>query len=154
MGKHSHHDRGYRNSYGRKDDRDPRMTGGSADYGAPPRLPRKLPMAVVLMGLVLWSLLAWIGYSLVDPVLGWVAASAGLLVDGGKGLATAVGAGKEVGAVVDNLNVSGFLGQTIALLRVVLKPAVVIVWAIGALALIAAPVILRKIGRLLAARRH
>ncbi|NIJ43508.1 hypothetical protein FHS78_003823 [Parvibaculum indicum] len=110
-------------------------------------------MAVVLVGLVLWSLLAWVGYVLVDPILGWVAASAGLLVDGGKDIATATG-GNEIGIILDNLNVSGFLGQTIALLRVVLKPAIVVVWAIGALALIAAPVILRKIARLLDARRH
>jgi len=149
MGKHGHHDRRYRDSDGDRVDRDPGITGGSADYGAPPRLPRKLRMAILLVGLVLWSLLAWIAYSLVDPVVGWVAASAGLLVDGGKGLATVVGAGKEVGAVVDNLNVNDFLGQTIALLRVVLKPAIVIVWAIGALALFAAPVILRTTGRLL-----
>lgn len=154
MGKHGHHDRGYRNSYGRRDDRDPRMAGGPVDYDARARLPRKLPMAVVLVGLVLWSLLAWAGYALVDPILGWVAANAGLLVDGGKGLAGAVGVGKEVGVVVDNLNVSGFLGQIIALLRVVLKPAIIVVWAIGAAVLVAAPLILPKIGRLFAGRRH
>ena len=154
MGKHGHHDRGYRNSHGRRDYRDPRMTDGPADLDVSARLPRKLPMAVVLVGLVLWSLLALAGYALVDPVLGWVAAGAGLLIDGGKGLATAVGAGREVGAVVDNFNVSGFLGQTIALLRVVLKPAIVVVWAIGTLILVAAPLILPKIGRLFAGRRH
>ena len=153
MGKHGRHDSGYRNSYGRRDDRDPRMTGAPADYDAPPRLPRKLPVAVVLVGLVLWSLLAWVGYVLVDPILGWVAASAGLLVDGGKDIAAATG-GKEVGTILDNLNVSGFLGQIIALLRVVLKPAIVLVWAIGALILVAAPFILPKIGRLLGGRRH
>ncbi|KAA0946402.1 MAG: hypothetical protein KKC24_04270 [Gammaproteobacteria bacterium] len=109
-------------------------------------------MAVVLVGLVLWSLLAWVGYALVDPVLGWVAANAGLLVDGGKGLAT--GAGKEVGSVVDNLNVSGFLGQAIALLRVIVKPAIIVLWVIGTLVLIAAPVILPRVGRLLGGRRH
>ncbi len=154
MGKHGHRDRGYRVSYGHRDDRDPRMAGGPVDYDARPRLPRKLPMAVVLVGLVLWSLLAWVGYILVDPILGWVAANAGLLVDGGKGLATATGAGKEVGSVVDNLNVSGFLGQAIALLRVILKPAIIVLWVIGALALVAAPVILPRIGRMLGGRRH
>lgn len=111
-------------------------------------------MAVVLVGLVLWSLLALVGYALVDPVLGWIAANAGLLVDGGKGLATAIGAGKEAGNIVDALNVSGLLGQVIALLRVILKPTIVVVWVIGALVLIAAPAILPKIGRLLATFRH
>lgn len=154
MGKHGHRDRGYRDNYGRGDDRDPEMTSGPVDYDARPRLTRKLPRAVVLVGLVLWSLLAWAGYALVDPVLGWVASNAGLLVDGGKGLATATGVGKEVGSVVDNLNVSGFLGQAIALLRVVMKPAIIVLWAIGAVAIIAAPVILPRVGRLLGGRRH
>ena len=153
MGKHGHHDRGYRNSYGRRDDRDPRVTGGHGGYDAPSGQPRKLPMAIVLVGLVLWSLLAWVGYVLIDPVLGWVAASAGLLVDGGKDIATATG-GKAVGTILDNPNVSGLLGQVIALLRVVLKPAIVTVWAIGALILAAAPFVLLKIGRVFAGRRH
>ncbi len=153
MGKHGHRDRGYRDSFGHRDDRDSRMAGGPLDYDARPRLPRKLPTAVVLVGLVLWSLLAWVGYVLVDPILGWVASSAGLLVDGGKDIATATGS-KEVGTILDNLNVSGFMGQTIALLRVVLKPAVVAVWAIGAVVLLAAPLILSKIGRLFAGHRH
>lgn len=111
-------------------------------------------MAVVLVGLVLWSLLALVGYALVDPVLGWIAAGAGLLVDGGKGLATAAGAGKEAGNIVDGLNASGLPGQVIALLRVILKPTIVVVWVIGALVFIAAPAILPRIGRLLAAFRH
>jgi hypothetical protein len=75
-------------------------------------------------------------------------------VDSGKDLATTAGAGKEIGNIVDGLNVSGLLGQAIAVLRVILKPMIVIVWAIGALALIAAPAILPKLGRLLATRRH
>lgn len=108
----------------------------------------------MLAGLVAWSLLTWMGYALVNPILAWVAANAGLLVDSGKDLATATGAGKEVGSVVDNLNVSGFLGQAIALLRAVLKPALIVLWAIGVLVLIAAPVIVPRIGRMLGERRH
>lgn len=154
MGKHGHRDSGHRESYGRRDDRDPWMTGGPVDFDTRPLLPRKLPMAVVLAGLVLWSLLAWVGYALVDPVLGWIAANTGLLVDGGKGLATAIGVGKEAGSVVDSLNVSGFLGQAIALLRTIVKPAIIVLWAIGALALAAAPVILPRVGRLLGGRQH
>lgn len=119
-----------------------------------PRMLRPISWIVVIVGLAVWSLLAWVGYALADPVLGWVATNAGLLVDGGKGLATATGAGKEVSSVVDNLNVSGFLGQAIALLRVIVKPAIIVLWAIGALALVAAPVILPRIGRMLGGRRH
>lgn len=87
-------------------------------------------------------------------VLGWIAGNAGLLVDCGKDLATTAGTGKEIGNVVDGLNVSRPFGQVIAVLRVILKPLVVIFWAIGALALIAARAILPKLGRRLATGRH
>ena len=56
----------------------------------------------------------------------------GLLVDCGKGLATTTGIGKYAGSVVDNLYGSALLGQAIALLRAIVKPAIVVVWAIGA----------------------
>lgn len=152
MGNHGHNDRGYRNSYGRRGDRE--RLGASSEYDAPARQRRKLPMAVVLVGLILWSLLAWTAYSLVDPALGWLAASAGLLVDGGKDIATATG-GKEISSILANINVSGgFWGQAIAFLGVVLKPAIIIVWVIGALILAAASFILPKIGRPFAGRRH
>lgn len=128
--------------------------GNPSDSDRAPRMLRPISWIVVILGLGVWSLLAWVGYALVDPVLGWVATNAGLLVDGGKDLATATGAGKEVGSAVDNLNVSGFLGQAIALLRVIVKPAIIVLWAIGALALVAAPVILPRIGRMLGGRRH
>lgn len=153
MGRHGHDDRGYRNSDARRDDGGRGMRRGPPEYDAPPRLARKLPLAVVLGGLVLWSLFAWIGYSVVDPVLGWVASSAGLLVDGGKAIATAT-AGKEVGAVLDTVNATGPLGQVIALLSVVLKPAIVVVWAIGAFLLVVAAFMLPNIGRLISGRRH
>lgn len=109
---------------------------------------------IAIAGLAGWSLLAWVGYALVDPILGWVTASAGLLADGATDLASVTGTGKEVGSILDSLNTSGFLGQAIAWLGVVLKPAIVIVWAIGAVVLIAAPMVLPRIGRLLGGRRH
>lgn len=109
---------------------------------------------VVTIVLAVWSLIAWISYALSDAVLVWAAGSAGVLVEGGKDLATATGVGKDVGPVLDNLNISGLWGQLIALLRVILKPAIVLLWAIGAVVLIAAPVILPRVRRLLNARRH
>ncbi|CCV15030.1 hypothetical protein [Mesorhizobium sp. STM 4661] len=90
--------------------------------------------------LAVWSLLAWVGYALVDPVLSWLAGTAG--------------SGQGVVAVVDSLNVGGVLGQAKALLRIVVKPAIVVLWAIGALVLIAAPLILPRIGRLLSRLRR
>lgn len=154
MGKHGHRNSWYRGTSGRRDGGDRRLVNDPGYFDPAPRLPRRLPLGVVLAGLALWSLLAWLCYALVDPALGWVAGNAGLLVDSGKGLATTAGAGKEIGNIVDGLNVSGLLGQVIAVLRVILRPMIVIVWVIGALALIAAPTILPIFGRLLAARRH
>lgn len=128
--------------------------GNPSGGDSAPRMRRPIFWIVAFVGLAVWSLLAWVGYVLVDPVLGWVAANAGPLVDGGKGLATAAGAGKEVGSVVDSLNIGGFLGQAIALLRTVVKPGIIVLWAIGALALVAAPAILPRLGRMLLGRRH
>lgn len=129
-------------------------TGIVAGGEARPRKLRRIPWIVVIIGLAVWSLFAWVVYAAIDPILGWVAANAGLLVDGGKDLAAAASGGKEVGSVVDSLGVSGFLGQAFSLLRLVIKPAIVVVWVIGALALAAAPWLLPRMGRLLAARRH
>lgn len=153
MGKHRHHDRWYRNGYRRRPFRDP-MTDEAGDHDAPPRRLGKLPLVAVLAGLVLWSLLAWAGYALVDPILGWIAANAGLLADSGKDIANATGVGKEAGSVIDSLNNIGFWGQAIWLLRVIAKLAIIVVWALGAVVLVAAPVILPVIGRLLGRRRH
>ena len=118
------------------------------------RRPRKLRLAVILVGLALWSLLAWAVYSLVDPALGLVAESAGVVLESGKNLATSTGAGQEVGGLVDGWGGDGLLRQALALLPVVAKPAIVIVWAIGALGIVAAPLVLSKVGRMLRARRH
>jgi len=111
-------------------------------------------MAVVLVGLVLWSLLAWVGHVLVDPTFGWVASNAGSWLMAGKGSQPRPEPARRSATSSIILDVSGFLGQAIALLRVVMKPAIIVLWAIGALALIAAPVILPRVGRLLGGRRH
>lgn len=148
MNEHSRYSR-----HGRRDGWDQGKMDGPTYYGQSVTR-RKLPLAIVLIGLVVWSLLAWTGYVLVDPLLGWVAASAGLLLDTGKNLANITGAGKELGTLVDGLNVSGIAGQAVALLHLVLKPAIVVGWAVGALALMAAPVILPRLMRLLATHRR
>lgn len=129
-------------------------SGDGPDGYQPLRLPRRISWIVVIAGLAVWSLLAWVAYALTDPVLGWVAASAGLIVESGKNIATVAGVGKEVGTVVDSLNTTGLLGQAVALLRIIMKPMIVITWGIGALALIVAPRLLREMGGQLARFRH
>lgn len=152
MGGHRRHGRWPRRGF--SEESPSRWTGTSSEDRPPPRILKPVSWIVVIMGLAVWTLVAWIAYALVDPVLGWVAGSAGVLVDGGKDLATAAGAGKDVGAVIDNLNASGFLGQAIALFRLVIKPTIVVLWAIGVLVLLATPMFLPRIGRLLGGRRH
>lgn len=122
-----------------------------------PRAPRRVgPISwiAVVVGLLVWSLLAWTAYAFAESLIGWVAANAGLVVESGKNLATATGVGKEATSVVDGLNLGGLVGQALALLRVVVKPAIVVVWAMGVVALLAAPLILSRIGALLAPRHR
>jgi len=108
----------------------------------------------VLVGLMVWSAIALIGYVSIDNLLGWVATIAGNVVGSGKDIATAVGVGKEQVGAIEALNVSGILGQAIILLKIIAKPAIVILWGIGVIALLAAPLILSRVGRLFALRRH
>lgn len=152
MGGHRRFGRGHHGGFGaigvfRRSPADPRLGGG-----APLRL-KPVVRVALMVGLVMWSLLAWATYVLVDPALDWIAAGTGTLVDSGKAVATATGVGKEIGGVAEGLNAGGFWDWILALLRVVLKPAIIIVWAIGALALIAAPAILPMIVGL-RGRRH
>ena len=149
-----HRRRGRWSGRGYRDESAGRWTGNPSESYPAPRISRPASWIVVIIGLAVWSLVAWIAYALVDSVLGWAAGSTSVLIDGGKDLATATGTGKDVGTVLDNLNAGGLLGQAITFLRIVIKPTVVVLWAIGALVIIAAPVILPRLRRLLGGRRH
>lgn len=118
------------------------------------RLLRPVSWGVALILLAAWTLLAGLAYMLAEPVLGWIAANLGLLVSGGKVAATTAGVGKEAGVLLDNLDTSGLAGQVIAFLGAVLKPAIILVWGLGALALVAAPALLSWLSRWRASRRY
>lgn len=153
MGGHRRFRRGHHGGSGatgffRRPPADPRLGGG-----APLRLKPVVRVALIV-GLVVWSLLAWAAYVLVDPSLKWIAAGTGTLVESGKAVATATGVGKDVGSLAEGLNAGGLWDWILALLKVALKPAIIVLWAIGALALIAAPLVLPRVARLLAWRRH
>ncbi len=92
-----------------------------------------------LVVLVVWTLLAWGGYSLVDGVLAWTSSNAGALVQTGRDAAAATGIGSEVVGVVGSAETSGMLGGFFALLSAVLKPLVVVIWLVGAVLIMAAP---------------
>ena len=92
-----------------------------------------------LVVLVVWTLLAWGGYSLVDGVLAWTSTNAGALVQTGRDAAAATGIGSEIAGVVGSAETSGLLGGFFALVGAVLKPLVVVVWLVGAVLIMAAP---------------
>lgn len=132
----------------------PGLTGATPVAGSAPGIIKPISWIVVIVGLAVWSFLAWIGYISVDGLLDWAAANAGGAIDSGKNVASAVGIGKEAAGVVDALNVNGLLSGSIGLLQAIAKPAIVIIWALGALLLLAIPFILSKIGGLLSPRRY
>jgi hypothetical protein len=106
-----------------------------------------------LVGVALWTLLAWLSYASVDAVMNWLAANAGAVIEGGKDLAGAAGVGKEAGSFAERLNAGGFVAEVTKLLQVALRPAIVVVWALGVLGLLAAPLLVSRVRRMVG-RRH
>ena len=109
---------------------------------------------VIVMGLALWSFLAWIGYVSAEGILNWIAGNAYTVVENGKTIAGAAGVGKDAITVIEGLNLGDLAGSAIALLKIVLKPAIIVVWALGALVLVAVPLILAKARRFLVGLRR
>jgi hypothetical protein len=124
-----------------------------ARFDETPPAPRSGVWIAVFVGIALWSLFAWFGYASADAVLDWLASNVGRVVEGGKDLAGAVGFGKEAGSLAERLNASGFLGQVIKLLHSIFKPLIVVVWGLGVLALLAAPLLAARVRRF-SGRRH
>src|SRR5262245_7718714 len=111
--------------------------------------PRRLKPAVwigILAAMVVWSLIAWLTYLAVDPVLAWLSSSAGTVLEGSRDVVSAIG-GKPAADAVGAVSSSGLIGQLATLLHAIAKPAIVIVWVLGMLGLIAAPMILTWMAR-------
>lgn len=106
----------------------------------PPRIPVGLALAV-------WMLLAIGAWWLADPLLGWLGGAVRSLADAGTDVARWVGLGREAATIREIADVEGMAGWIIELLALILKPAIVVLWAIGAAGLIAAPAILARLGR-------
>lgn len=114
--------------------------GGYGYFGRPPEYserraaplgkPKPILWVIAILAAGLWSLAAWLAYGLVDPFFSWLSALGPFASWSPSG------------------GISGLLGQAIALLQTVAKPAILIVWAVGALGLLAAPMILPAILRL------
>ena len=128
--------------------RDPRPREDGPPYGVPARRAAargpRIPGAVVLGGIALWSLLALGLWALVDPLLAWAAGMAGPATDLGVGVARWFGVGNEVSALRDAANVGGLVGWAVGPIHFLAKVALVLVWLAGAAALIALPMLLRR----------
>lgn len=107
----------------------------------------RIPGAVLLGGIVIWSLLALGVWALVDPLLAWAAGVAGPATDVGVGVANWFGLGKEVSALRDVANVDGLVGWAIGPVHFLAKGGLVLVWLVGSAALIALPIVLRSRSR-------
>lgn len=137
----------------------PRRTtssGPGPDWNAPKigqRPPRggALVWFATLLAMLVWSLLATFAYMVADPVLAWLAPGVGGLVEGGQNAAEAF-AGKPAGEALKSLDVSGIATQLVGFLKLVAKPVIVGLWAIGMMALMAAPALVSAARRLMRSR--
>lgn len=114
--------------------------------------PRRSSSTFILVGLLVWTGLAWLGYLAADGLLAWLAASSGTLLQTGRDVGTAFGA-KEVGVAIDSLGAEGWIGSLISLVQTLLAPLIVIVWLIGAVALVILPRIVGRLVGLVGGRR-
>lgn len=106
-----------------------------------------LPLMMIGGALVLWSLLAWTSYGFVDILSGWLSSNATTLLQTGKDAANATGIGKGAVGWLDVEATSGLARQLLDLAVFVAKPAIIVIWALGALVIVAIPAILRRLGR-------
>ena len=116
------------------------------DDGTPARR-LHIPGAVLLGGIVIWSLLALGVWALVDPLLAWAAGVVGPATDVGVGVANWFGLGKEVSALREVANVDGLVGWATGPVHFLAKGGLVLVWLVGSAALIALPIVLRRRSR-------
>ena len=100
-----------------------------------------------MTALIVWSVLVWGAYLLVDPVLGWLAGSVGPLTDAGTGVARWFGLGQQAAVLRDMANVEGVIGWAVGPLHFVIKTGLLLVWIAGGFALIAVSAILRRRSR-------
>lgn len=121
---------------------------------APPRLRAPISWAVVIFGLLAWTIVVYVGYVALDIVLSWLATSGGAVLQAGKDAGSAIGVGKEVGVAIDSLKSTGLVDQVVSLLRIILKPAAMVIWVLGALLIVLLPRMLGRLAGAFGRRRH
>lgn len=134
-------DRGAGPGYGPMNDRRPRFRG-------------PVSWLAVFVGLVVWSSVIYVGYLALDVMLSWLAANSSAALQSGKDAGDALGVGKQVGVAVERLKGTGLIDQGLSLLRTILMPAAIVIWALGALLIVVLPRLLGRIAGGFLARRH
>ncbi len=86
--------------------------------------------------------------------MSWLSTSSGALLETGRDAGSVLGVGKEVGVTIDRLKSTDLVDQAVSLLRMILKPVFVTIWALGALAIVLLPRIFRALARTFRIRRH
>lgn len=112
--------------------------GGQVSPGGRGRQPRRIPGVFILGTLAAWTLLAWGLWMLVDPLLAWMAGLVAPMLDVGAAAGESVGLGKELGAVLNASGAEGLAQSVLGILSWLAKPAIVVVWAVGAAAILLA----------------
>ncbi|WP_448953297.1 hypothetical protein [Labrys neptuniae] len=102
----------------------------------------------------IWSLLAVVIYLAISPILDWLGANAGGVISGGKNIATAAGADKNVMNAIDGIDLAGASASLLNLTAGIAKPAVVVIWLLGMAAILAVPFITRKLGNYFGMKRR
>lgn len=113
----------------------------------PPPARRAVSWLAILIGLVVWSGVVFVGYLVIDVILSWLATNSGAVLQTGKDAGETLGLGNEVGVAVDGLSGTGIIGQTLAILQAILLPAAIVIWVLGAAAIFVLPRLLRRYGR-------
>lgn len=105
---------------------------------------RPIPRVVILGALAVWTLLALGAWVVVDPLLVWVGGLVAPMLDVGAAVGGVVGIGREVGAVIEATRAEGIAAWLLGVLGWLAKPAIVIGWAVGVVAILLAPRLLRR----------
>lgn len=131
--------------------RDPGAFGDGSreqpDYGPEgPIIRRRIPAAAILAALAVWTLLAFVAWMVVDPLLVWVGGLVAPALDVGAAVGGVVGIGKEVGAVIEASRAEGIAIWLLGVVGWLAKPAIVIGWAFGVAVILVAPRLLRRAG--------
>lgn len=105
---------------------------------------RRIPGVVILGALAVWTLLALGAWAVVDPLLAWVGGLVAPVLDVGAAVGGVVGLGQEVGAVIEATRAEGIAAWLLGVLGWLAKPAIVIGWAVGVVAILLAPRLLRR----------